>query len=186
MLLDIEKFELDGVVLVKPRVFHDDRGCFLESYKKSAFFDAGIDKEFVQDNHSISKKGTIRAIHYQLPPFAQGKLVRVVKGSVWDIAVDLRKNSPTFKKWVGVELSDKNNHIFYIPEGFGHGFIALEDDTHFLYKCTNVYNKESEGGIRWDDPELDIKWPKMQDYIVSYRDSLLPYMSSIKFELIRW
>ncbi|HBD94262.1 MAG: dTDP-4-dehydrorhamnose 3,5-epimerase [Spirochaetes bacterium GWF1_31_7] len=181
MSLDIKRFNIEGPILIMPKVFTDERGFFLETYKKSDFSEIGISKDFVQDNHSMSKKGTIRGVHYQLPPFEQAKLVRVVKGRVWDVAVDLRKNSPTFKKWVGVELSDKDNFMFYIPNGFGHGFIALEDDTHFLYKCTNIYNKQSEAGIRWNDPDIQIEWPLMENILVSEKDRILPNYISARF-----
>lgn len=173
-----ERFNIEGLVVLRPKVFTDDRGFFMETYKKSDFVAYGITEEFVQDNHSLSRVGTVRGVHYQLPPFAQGKLVRVVKGSVWDVAVDLRQNSPTFKQWVGVELSDKNHTMFYLPPGFGHGFIALEDDTHFIYKCTNVYSKEHEAGVRWDDPTIAIKWPDIGKCIVSDKDKVLPLLEN--------
>ncbi len=177
MPFEVEKKELDGVVLLKPRVFDDSRGFFLETYKKSEFEANGITANFVQDNYSRSKKGVIRAIHYQLPPFAQGKLVQVIKGRVWDVAVDLRKSSPTFKKWVGVELSEENHHLFYIPPGFGHGFVALSDEVHLLYKCTAEYDKASERGVRWDDPELALPWG-IDTPIVSEKDVELPFLDS--------
>ena len=158
MSFAFEPLAIPGLVLVKPRVFPDDRGFFLETYKRSEFAVAGIDADFVQDNHSRSTRGVLRALHYQLPPFAQGKLVRVSEGRIWDVAVDLRSSSPTFKKWVGVELSDENHHMFWIPPGFAHGFVALSDTVHLLYKCTAEYDKPSERGIRWDDPELAVAW----------------------------
>lgn len=176
MAISAERFDIEGLVVIKPVLFTDERGFFMETYKKSDFAACGITEEFVQDNHSLSRAGTVRGVHYQLPPFAQGKLVRVVKGRVWDVAVDLREYSPTFKQWVGVELSDKNHVMFYLPPGFGHGFIALEDDTHFLYKCTNVYSKQHEAGIRWDDPAIGIKWPEIGEYIVSEKDRMLPLL----------
>ncbi len=169
--------DLPGVVLIEPRAFADDRGTFLETYKRSDFVDAGIEAEFVQDNHSVSNRGVVRGIHYQLPPHAQGKLVRVVAGRVWDVAVDLRRSSPTFGQWTACELSDRNHRMLYIPPGFGHGFLVLEDGTHFAYKCTAEYHKAGEGGVIWNDVELDIVWP-FRDALVSERDGALPPLSS--------
>ena len=165
--------ELEGVMLVEPRVFPDTRGYFLESYKHSDFSAAGIDRPFVQDNHSFSSNGVLRGVHYQLEPSAQGKLVRVVAGKVLDVAIDLRKSSATFGRWVGYELSGENRRMLYIPEGFGHAFLALEDDTHLLYKCTAEYDKAAERGVRWDDPEIGITWP-WKDPLVSEKDAILP------------
>ena len=164
---------LPGVLLVEPRVFRDDRGYFLESYKVSEFEAAGIGERFVQDNHSRSDRGVLRGMHYQLPPYAQGKLVRVISGSVLDVAIDLRRSSPNFGQSFACELSGENHRMLYIPPGFGHAFLALEDGTHFVYKCTAEYNKESEGGVRWDDEELAIEWPDMK-MIVSEKDAILP------------
>ena len=151
-----------------PRVFPDERGFFIETYKESEFFSAGITERFVQDNHSRSTKGVIRALHYQVGDHAQGKLVRVTRGSVWDVGVDIRKNSPTYKKWFGIELSEENRTMFYLPPGFAHGFVTLSDVAEFQYKCTSEFNKESEGGIIWNDPELGIEWPTL-DVIISER-----------------
>ncbi len=157
--------ELPGVVVVEPQVFADDRGWFMESFN-AARFDAALAALglpppglFVQDNHSCSAAGVLRGLHYQLPPHPQGKLVRVVKGAVYDVAVDIRKGSPTFGRWVGVELSAENRRQLWIPPGFAHGFLALQDDTHFLYKTTDVYARECERAIRWDDPAIGIAWP---------------------------
>ena len=148
------------VVLIEPKVFGDDRGFFYESFNQRAFAQAtGVDVHFVQDNHSCSKAGVLRGLHYQLPPHPQGKLVRVTQGSAWDVAVDIRKGSPTFGQWVGVELSAQNQRQLWIPEGFAHGFMALQDDTHFLYKTTDVYAKDCERAILWNDPDLGIEWP---------------------------
>ncbi len=156
---------LPGVVIAEPAVFGDDRGWFYESYNQ-ARFDAALaalgqpaPRPFVQDNHSCSQAGVLRGLHYQLPPHAQGKLVRVVRGSAYDVAVDIRAGSPTFGRWVGMELSATNRRQMWIPEGFAHGFMALEDDTHFLYKTTDVYAKDCERSIRWDDPAVAIHWP---------------------------
>lgn len=170
---------LPGVILVEPRVFADARGFFLESYKQSEFAAAGIPERFVQDNHSLSDTGVLRGIHYQLPPHAQGKLVRVVAGAVLDVAVDLRRSSEHFGRSVAYELSAENNRMIYIPPGFGHAFLALEDGTHFLYKCSAEYNKESEAGVRWDDPELSIDWPDLE-IRVSGKDEALPRLSSAR------
>lgn len=170
--------DISGLVIIEPRVFGDDRGFFLETYKKSDFVENGIAEEFIQDNHSKSQKGVLRGLHFQREPFAQGKLVRVIRGRVWDVAVDLRPESPTFKKWYGIELSAENQTMFYIPPGFGHGFVTLENDTHFTYKCTNVYSPEHDGGVRWDDPELAIDWP-LKDVLVSEKDAVLPYLKDV-------
>lgn len=156
---------LPDVVIIEPAVFGDDRGWFMESHN-AARFNAELAKlglpaprPFVQDNHSCSKAGVLRGLHYQLNPHAQGKLVRVVKGSAFDVAVDIRKGSPTFGQWAGVTLSAANNLQLWVPEGFAHGFLALEDDTHFLYKTTDTYAKDCERSIRWDDPAIGIEWP---------------------------
>ncbi|POY35651.1 dTDP-4-dehydrorhamnose 3,5-epimerase [Solitalea longa] len=164
---------IDGLVIIEPRVFNDARGYFFESYNQHTFREAGIDANFVQDNQSKSQKGTLRGLHFQAPPFAQGKLVRVIQGRVLDIAVDIRKNSPTFGQYYSIELSGENQVQFWIPEGFAHGFITLEDDTIFSYKCTNFYNKASEGGIIWNDPDLNINWGEV-DVLVSEKDEILP------------
>jgi dTDP-4-dehydrorhamnose 3,5-epimerase len=156
---------LPGVVLVEPAVFGDERGWFMESHNERRFNDAlaalGLPpaRQFVQDNHSCSAQGVLRGLHYQLPPHPQGKLVRVVKGRAFDVAVDIRRSSPTFGRWVGAELSAVNHRQLWIPEGFAHGFLALEDDTHFLYKTTDYYAKDCERAIRWDDRAIGIAWP---------------------------
>lgn len=146
------------VIIIEPRVFGDERGFFLESWHEERFVEAGLDLRFVQDNHSRSARGVLRGIHYQLNN-PQGKLVRVVAGRVFDIAVDLRRSSASFGKWVGVELSADNKQMLWVPPGFGHGFLTLEDGTEFLYKCTDFYDPEDEQCIRWDDPMIGIKWP---------------------------
>ena len=157
--------ELPGVVVVEPAVFADDRGWFMESWNQ-ARFDAALaalglpaPRPFVQDNHSCSQAGVLRGLHYQLPPHPQGKLVRVVRGAAFDVAVDIRRGSATFGQWVGAQLSAANHRQLWIPEGFAHGFLALEDDTHFLYKTTDVYAKACERAVRWDDPAIGIRWP---------------------------
>ncbi len=169
------KAEIDGPVIIEPSVFGDDRGFFLEAYKRSEFAAAGIDVDFKQDNHSLSSRNVLRGLHYQKPPFGQGKLVRVIRGSVWDVAVDIRRSSPTFKKWVAVELSGDNKKMFYIPEGFAHGFVALTDDVHLLYKCTNEYSPKHDAGIIWNDPEINVKWP-VNEPVLSAKDVILPLL----------
>jgi dTDP-4-dehydrorhamnose 3,5-epimerase len=178
---DFRPAKISGLVIVEPAVFSDNRGAFFETYKKSEFVAAGIVDEFFQDNQSISRKGTLRGLHFQRPPHAQAKLVRVVQGAAWDVAVDLRKGSPTYLKWFGLELSAESGSILYIPAGFTHGFLALEDDTAFVYKCSLEYNRESEGGIRWDDPDINISWPAEQ-IEVSEKDASLPYWREQKVE----
>lgn len=156
---------LREVVIVEPPVFADERGWFMESFNaprlQAALAAAGLPPagSFVQDNHSCSAAGVLRGLHYQLPPHAQGKLVRVVQGRAWDVAVDLRRGSPTFGRWAGAELSAANRLQMWIPAGFAHGFVALEDETHFLYKTTDVYARDCERAIRWDDPQIGIAWP---------------------------
>ena len=156
---------LPGVLIVEPAVFGDERGWFMESFNEARWLAAlqalgqAPSRRFVQDNHSCSQAGVLRGLHYQLPPHAQGKLVRVVKGSAFDVAVDIRSGSPNFGQWIGVELSATSYRQLWIPEGFAHGFMALEDDTHFLYKTTDVYAKDCERCIRWDDPQLAVRWP---------------------------
>lgn len=150
--MEIIASALNGVLLLKPKVFKDDRGAFYESFNQEVFDQlVGKPVRFVQDNQSVSKQGVLRGLHFQAPPYAQGKLVRVVKGGVIDVAVDIRKDSPTYGEYYSAELTAENQHILWVPEGFAHGFYALEDDTQFLYKCTNPYHKESEGDILWED-----------------------------------
>ena len=156
---------LPGVLIVEPAVFGDERGWFLESFNEPRWLDGlaalgePASRRFVQDNHSCSKAGVLRGLHYQMPPQPQGKLVRVVQGAAFDVAVDIRRSSPTFGQWFGTELSADNKRQLWIPEGFAHGFLALQDDTHFLYKTTDVYAKDCERSIRWDDPAIGIVWP---------------------------
>lgn len=162
---------IEGLVVIQPTVFGDDRGFFMESYSRRDFKEIGIPEEFVQDNHSKSKKGVLRGLHFQTEK-AQGKLVRVVAGSVYDVAVDLRKGSPTFGKWYGVELTATNKTQFYIPPGFAHGFVTLEDNTEFLYKCTDYYAPEFDSGVLWNDPEIGIEW-NLEKYGISEDEILL-------------
>lgn len=163
--------EIEGVIVIEPTVFGDNRGFFMESYSKKDFKEIGINEEFVQDNHSKSKKGVLRGLHFQTK-HAQGKLVRVIKGAVLDIAVDLRKNSKTFGKWVAVELSAENKKMFYIPKGFAHGFLTLEDETEFQYKCTDYYAPEFDSGVLWNDKDIAIEW-NFEKYGLDERDILL-------------
>jgi dTDP-4-dehydrorhamnose 3,5-epimerase len=144
--------------VLQPRVFEDPRGYFFESYNKGVFHKLGIKDEFIQDNQSLSQKGVLRGLHFQNPPYAQGKLVRVISGAVYDVAVDIRKNSPTYGKYFGTELSGLNKTMMWIPPGYAHGFQTLEDNTVFVYKCTQLYNKASEDCILWNDPEIGIEW----------------------------
>lgn len=150
--------DIPGPLIIEPKVFGDDRGFFLESWNQAVFADAGLDLTFVQDNHSRSSHGVLRGLHYQ-DPNPQGKLVRVANGRVFDVAVDIRRSSKTFGRWIGVELSAANQRMLWVPPGFAHGFLTLEDQTDFLYKCTDFYQPTAEHCVRWDDPELAIDWP---------------------------
>lgn len=170
--------EIDGLVLVEPVTYSDERGYFLESFKESEFRGAGIAARFVQDNHSMSRKNVIRGLHFQKDPSAQGKLVRVVKGRVWDVAVDIRPMSSTFGKWFGVELSDQNHLMLYVPPGFAHGFASLSEEVHLLYKCTLEYDPALDAGFRWDDPDAAVSWP-VEDPILSRKDLALPLMRDV-------
>ncbi len=171
--MEIIKTNIPDLYIVKPTVFEDHRGYFFESYNKEVFLRHGIDQNFVQDNESKSQKNVLRGLHFQTPPFAQGKLVRVIRGSVLDVAVDIRKSSPTYGKWASIELTQENKWMYWVPPGFAHGFVTLEDNTTFFYKCTNMYNKESEGSILWNDPDLNIDW-KISQPILSEKDIIAP------------
>ena len=174
-IMNVIELEIKGLFIIEPKIFEDDRGYFYESYNRDQLLKYGIDIDFVQDNQSLSHKNVLRGLHYQNEPYGQDKLVRVIRGSVIDIAVDIREGSPTYGKWVKVFLSEKNKLSFLIPKGFAHGFITLEDNTIFSYKCSNVYNKQSEGGIIWNDPTIDIDWGvDIEDIIISDKDSILP------------
>jgi len=172
MPFKFKKLEIPDVILIEPVVFTDERGFFIETFKASDFKANNISYEFVQDNHSKSRKGVLRGLHYQLKPMEQGKLVRCIKGKIWDVAVDIRKGSPWYRKWVGVELSEKNKLMLWIPPGFAHGFIALED-AEVIYKCTKEYAPQYDRGIIWNDPELAIHWP-IKNPILSLKDANLP------------
>jgi dTDP-4-dehydrorhamnose 3,5-epimerase len=156
--MEILETGIPDLLIVKPQVYEDHRGYFFESYNKEKFLQKGIDQNFVQDNESKSAKNVLRGLHFQKPPFAQGKLVRVMKGAVLDVAVDIRRMSPTYGKWASIVLSESNKWMYWVPPGFAHGFLTLEDETVFFYKCTNVYNRAYEGSIRWNDPDLNIDW----------------------------
>ena len=159
---------IPDVLIIEPKVFGDERGFFFESFNQKAFNEAtGTDDQFVQDNHSRSAKGVLRGLHYQLPPCAQGKLVRVVRGAVFDVAVDIRKGSPTFGQWVGVELSEDNHKQLWVPPGFAHGFVVLSDSADFLYKTTDYYAPEHERCLAWNDPAIGIDWPLAQHGIAA-------------------
>lgn len=164
---------IEGLWIIEPRVFEDERGFFMETYHQERFIAHGIAGVFVQQNHSRSKRGVLRGLHYQREPFSQGKLIRVVRGEAFDVAVDLRPGSPTFGKWFGTNLSSDNKKLLYIPPGFAHGFCALTDDVDFTYSCTNVYSAAHETGILWNDPDLAISWP-LTAPIVSSKDCQLP------------
>jgi dTDP-4-dehydrorhamnose 3,5-epimerase len=171
--MNFTPLSLPGLILIEPQVFGDERGFFMETYSKKEFAANGIDVDFVQDNHSRSVLGVLRGLHFQKPPFAQAKLVRVTKGDVLDVAVDIRPGSPTFGKWDSAHLSEENKKMFFIPEGFAHGFYCLSEVVDFQYKCSNFYNKESEGGILWNDPDINVGWmarePSMSDKDKSWK-----------------
>ena len=178
--MKITETKLNGVVIIEPDVFGDNRGFFMESWNKKKMEEGGLYYDFVQDNHSKSTvKGTLRGIHFQKGDKAQAKLVRCVKGAVLDVAVDLRKNSPTFKQWVGVELSEENKKQLLIPHGFGHGFVTLTDDVEFLYKADNYYAPEADAGIRWNDPDIGVEWG-VENPILSEKDKTNPFLKDCK------
>lgn len=158
MALSIKKTIIEGLIVIHPHVFEDERGYFIKDFEKSFYAQNGLPVDFLETNESKSKKGTIRGLHFQ-QRFSQGKLIRVIKGAVYDVAVDLRFGSPTFGKWMGFELSEYNHDVLYIPEGFAHGFLALEDDSIFSYKCTNKYAPEFDSGVRFNDPVIGVEWP---------------------------
>ncbi|MFH7013767.1 dTDP-4-dehydrorhamnose 3,5-epimerase [Flavobacterium sp. FlaQc-52] len=181
--MDIEKTFIEDLIILTPSVFEDTRGSFFESFNSNTFRDLGVNFQFVQDNQSFSKKGTIRGLHYQNPPFAQTKLVRVLQGQIMDVAVDLRKDSPTYGKSFSVILSDTNRKQLLVPQGFAHGFSVLSDTASVLYKCDQFYNKIAEGGIKFDDPSLHIDWGiDIEKAIVSEKDRILPFMGECNSE----
>ena len=173
MSFNFRQLEIPEVILVESKLFGDPRGFFVETYKHSDFVQAGIKEHFVQDNYSRSSKGVLRGLHYQMAPHAQGKLVRCLRGAIYDVAVDIRKNSPAFGDWINAELSEDNGLMLYVPPGFAHGFLVLSDSADVLYKCTAEYSPEDDRGIIWNDPDLDISWP-MKNPILSEKDGRHP------------
>jgi dTDP-4-dehydrorhamnose 3,5-epimerase len=185
--MPFEFFPLDitDVKLIQPTKFSDQRGYFMEVFKASDFKENGIDYTFIQDNQSLSSRGVVRGFHFQINPHAQGKLVRVIRGSVFDVAVDIRKGSPTYAKWVGIELSAENQKMLWIPPGFAHGMCSLEDNTELLYKVTSEYSPDHDSGINYSDPKINVTWP-IENPVVSEKDLDLPFLSEAKnnFEFI--
>lgn len=182
--MNIIDTNIPDIKIIEPKIFGDERGFFFESFNQQLFEAAvGYPVHFVQDNHSKSSKGVLRGLHYQLAPHAQAKLVRCVLGEVFDVAVDIRKNSPTFGQWVGVYLSAENKRQIWIPEGFAHGFVTLSETAEFLYKTTHYYHKQSEGSIVWNDADLNIQWPN-QDVLLSEKDVLAQTFAMLKQELV--
>ncbi len=176
------KTEIEGVYIIEPKVFGDHRGYFMETYSERDFFEAGLTYKFVQDNQSKSKKGVLRGLHFQ-KAYPQAKLVRVIKGEVFDVAVDLRKGSKTYGKWVGVLLSEENKRQFMIPRGFAHGFLVVSDEAEFTYKCDEFYHPEDEGGIMWNDPDVGVKWPHIdEEILLSEKDTKHPSFKESKIE----
>ena len=185
MPFEFEKQKIEGVILVKPKVFGDNRGFFMETYKKSDFFANGITEDFVQDNHSKSTKGVLRGLHYQAKPYGQAKLVRCSKGRIYDVAVDIRKNSNTYGQYVKVELSEENKHMLFIPNGFAHGFVALTDEVELLYKTSGEYVQNADRGILWSDEDININWEIDFEPILSEKDKVQQKFKDInKEELI--
>lgn len=177
--MKIEETFLKDLVIVEPIIFGDERGYFFESYNKTKFRNLGIDIEFVQDNQSFSKKGTLRGLHYQNPPFAQTKLIQVLQGEIMDVVVDLRKESSTYKKVFSIILSGENKKQLLVPQGFAHGFSVISETASVMYKCDQFYNKASEGGIKFDDPSLNIDWGMdIKEAIVSEKDQILPFIEN--------
>lgn len=174
--MEVKKTDIEGVLIVEPKVWGDDRGYFFESFNAREFAEkTGLNITFVQDNESKSRYGVLRGLHFQLPPYTQSKLVRVVKGRVLDIAVDIRKGSPTYGKWVSCELTEDNHRQFFVPKGMAHGFCVLSEEAVFQYKCDDFYHPEAEGGIAWDDPDIAVQWPiPAEDISLSERDKHHP------------
>ena len=186
MPFQFKETPLKEVIVVQPKVLGDERGFFVETFKKSDFVNAGINENFNQDNHSKSKKGVLRGLHYQKNPHAQGKLVRVVQGSIFDVAIDIRRGSENFGKWFGLILSAENKTMLWVPVGFAHGFLTLEDDAEVCYKTTYEYNPEAERGIKYDDPTIAIDWPKLDcEFSISAKDSECPLLNEadINFDI---
>jgi dTDP-4-dehydrorhamnose 3,5-epimerase len=175
----IKRTKIEGLILFEPTVFSDERGYFFENFRQEFLEESGVDLNFVQENESMSNAGSLRGLHLQAPPFAQDKLIRVVRGAILDVAVDVRKQSPTYGAHVAIELNEKNKHSFLVPKGFAHGFYCLEDKTIVQYKCSAYYNKDSEIGIIWNDPDIGIEWPQ-GPRILSNKDTVLPMFSDFK------
>jgi len=174
--INVIRTSIDGLLIIEPTVFSDDRGYFMETYNQHAFTDAGLNMTFVQDNQSMSKKGVLRGLHLQTQ-FPQGKLVRVISGEVYDVGVDLRCGSPTYGQYFGTILSGENKRMLYIPEGFAHGFLVLSDEAVFTYKCTELYHPEFEAGIAWNDPDIGVDWPLDGiEPVLSEKDKKLPFL----------
>jgi dTDP-4-dehydrorhamnose 3,5-epimerase len=183
--MEVLQTTIPDVILFKPRIFNDTRGSFFESYNQNLIKEIGITNIFVQDNQSQSSKGVLRGLHFQLGDSAQAKLVRVIKGAVYDVAVDIRKNSPTYGEYFGSILSEENKLQMYIPRGFAHGFMVLEDESIFAYKCDNFYNKASERGIVWNDPAINIPWPiNTPEILLSEKDEVLPMLANCENDFI--
>lgn len=180
--MEVTKTRVDGVLLIKPKVFGDERGYFVETYQKERYSEIGITHTFVQDNHSMSRRGILRGLHYQTK-HPQGKIVMVSLGAVFDVAVDIRLDSPTFGKWFGAILSQENQHQLWIPPGLAHGFLVLSDIAHFHYKCTDFYDPKNEASILWNDPELNIEWPFAEDVVLSQKDmNALSFKSAVQLK----
>ncbi len=185
MPFEFIKTEISDVILIKPKVFGDERGFFMETYKKSEFKREDIDLEFVQDNHSKSVKGVLRGLHFQKEPKAQGKLVRCIRGKIFDVAVDIRRGSPTFGKWVGYELSEENKLMLWIPKGFAHGFLTLSDEAEIIYKVSGgEYSPEHDSAIRWDDPDINITWPINEAPVLSKKDRTAPFLEDAEINFV--
>jgi len=182
--IKIIKTPIQNLIVIEPQIFGDERGFFFESYNEKEFFDVGISDHFVQDNHSKSSRGVLRGLHFQTK-HSQAKLVRVIKGTVFDVAVDMRRDSDTFGQWYGLILSEENKKVFYVPENFAHGFLTISEEAEFLYKVSDFYHPEFDAGILWDDPDIKVKWPfqeyriKKEDLILSEKDKNLPYLKDI-------
>ena len=185
MPFEFERQKIKDVILVKPKVFGDSRGFFMESYKKSDFFANGIEIEFNQDNHSKSTKGVLRGLHYQANPYGQAKLVRCSKGRIYDVAVDIRPDSKTFGQYVKAELSEDNKHMLYIPVGFAHGFVALTDEVEILYKASGEYAPQADRGIIWNDKDININWEIDFEPLLSEKDKIQPKLKDINLEELR-
>ncbi len=180
MPFEFKKLGIRDVQLIIPKCFGDERGFFLETFKKSDFYENGIRDEFNQDNHSKSTRGVLRGLHYQARPKTQAKIIRCIQGMIYDVVVDIRKDSPTFSKWVGEILSAENQHMLYVPEGFAHGFVVLSDTAEILYKASNEYSKEHDRGILWNDPDIGVNWNIDFEPILSEKDKNQPQLKDVK------